>query len=114
LRQEELSVAELQEVLGLGQSRISTHLALLKQTGLVEPRREGKRTYYSLVADLPQKSRQILEAGWVVLKEVPEATGDKAALNLVLEKRRSASRDYFNRVAGRAALGPISGRSWRK
>ena len=33
LEEEELSVAELQEILGMGQSRISTHLAQLKRAG---------------------------------------------------------------------------------
>ena len=45
---EELSVAELQEVLAMGQSRISSHLSLLRQADLVMDRREGKRTFYTL------------------------------------------------------------------
>ncbi len=48
LEQEELSVAELQEILAKGQSQISTHLAQLKQAGLVEDRREGKNNFYRL------------------------------------------------------------------
>jgi len=36
LEREELSVAELQEILGKGQSHVSTSLALLKAAGLVE------------------------------------------------------------------------------
>ena len=36
LQNEELSVAEIQEILGMGQSRISTHLAQLKRAGLVQ------------------------------------------------------------------------------
>ena len=43
---EELSVAELQEILGMGQSTISTHLAQLKHAGLVEDRRTGKNIWY--------------------------------------------------------------------
>ena len=35
LGEEELSVVELQEILGMGQSRISNHLAQLRQTGHV-------------------------------------------------------------------------------
>jgi len=42
VEREELSVAELQEILGMGQSRISTHLAQLKQAGLVEDRTMAK------------------------------------------------------------------------
>ena len=45
---EELSVAELQNILNMGQSRISTHLAQLKHAGLVEDRRSGKSVLYRL------------------------------------------------------------------
>ncbi len=48
LANEELSVAELQEILAKGQSQISTHLAQLKQAGLVEDRRTGKNIFYRL------------------------------------------------------------------
>ena len=48
LRSEELSVAELQEILVMGQSTISTHLSQLKQAGLVEDRRTGKSSLYRL------------------------------------------------------------------
>src|SRR5215472_948240 len=50
LKAEELSVAELQEILVMGQSTISTHLSQLKQAGLVEDRRTGKSSFYSLAA----------------------------------------------------------------
>jgi ArsR family transcriptional regulator len=112
LQKEELSVAELQEILHLGQSRISTHLAHLRRVGLVEPRREGKRTYYSLVAKMTAETRHILEAAWTTLREVPAAKGDPAGLKLILEKRRTAARDYFNRVAGRLGKSFCPGRTW--
>ena len=48
LEREELSVAELQEILAKGQSHISTQLAQLKQAGLLEDRREGKNIFYRL------------------------------------------------------------------
>src|SRR5207253_11362654 len=46
LEEEELSVAELQQILSMGQSRISSHLAQLKRAGLVAGRRAGKNVYY--------------------------------------------------------------------
>ncbi|MBT6850821.1 MAG: winged helix-turn-helix transcriptional regulator, partial [Opitutae bacterium] len=46
---EELSVAELQEILDMGQSRISTHLSLLRQRGLVVDRKDGKKTFYGFL-----------------------------------------------------------------
>src|SRR5437879_8275016 len=48
LEKDELSVNELQEITRMGQSRISTHLGLLQDSGLVHSRREGKRTFYKL------------------------------------------------------------------
>ena len=53
LQAQELSVAEIQEILGMGQSRISTHLAQLKRAGLVQDRRVGKNIYYSWTATGP-------------------------------------------------------------
>src|SRR5262244_2998878 len=82
LEQEELSVAELQEILSKGQSQISMHLAQLKQSGLVEDRRMGKNSFYRLKAsaDLMNLLRQ-------AASEIPEAAQDIEALRLVLRKR---------------------------
>src|SRR6185312_8868616 len=62
LMREELSVAELQEILGMGQSRISSQLALLRQANLVSDRRDGKKAFYSLRASLPPRSLALLRA----------------------------------------------------
>jgi ArsR family transcriptional regulator len=59
LKAEELSVAELQEILVMGQSTISTHLSQLKQAGLVEDRRIGKSSLYRLAAGSRQTSRDL-------------------------------------------------------
>jgi ArsR family transcriptional regulator len=112
LEEEELSVAELQEILHLGQSRISTHLAHLRGVGLVQPRREGKRTYYSLTKKLEKAARQILDSALVTLEEISGADTDRSGLKLVLEKRRKTARDYFNRVAGRLGKSFCPGRTW--
>src|SRR5271163_3324187 len=90
LAQEELSVAELQEILQMGQSTISTHLALLKNAGLVEGRRAGKNIWYcfrpeSGVLGLLGPLRE-------ALREIPEAKQDQAALVLILRKRQDKTR----------------------
>src|SRR5271170_7904751 len=77
LEHEELSVAELQEILAQGQSRISTHLAQLKQSGLVDDRRTGKNAFYHLTAPVELMDLLRKAAG-----EVPEATQDRQALRL--------------------------------
>jgi len=107
LDREELSVAEIQEVLSMGQSRISTQLAQLKQAGLVEDRKQGKNSLYSL------KDRQLTELLHAAGKEVPEAAEDSKALQLVLEKRRDKVRHYFDELAGRFGRDYVPGRSWK-
>ena len=48
LGQHELSVAELTELLGVAQSRVSTQLARLKDLGLLRLRKAGTSTFYAL------------------------------------------------------------------
>jgi rhodanese-related sulfurtransferase/DNA-binding HxlR family transcriptional regulator len=45
------SVEELAAAASVGMSTCSAHLQTLREAGLVEPRREGKRIYYSLTGD---------------------------------------------------------------
>jgi ArsR family transcriptional regulator len=107
LEREELSVAELQEVLSTGQSRISTHLAQLKQAGLVEDRKQGKNSLYRL------KDRQFIDLLHAAGSEIPEAADDVAALKLVLEKRSDRVRHYFDELAGKFGRDYVPGRSWK-
>ena len=45
---ERLNVTELTGILGIAQSGVSRHLGLLRDSGLVEERREGGFTYYQV------------------------------------------------------------------
>jgi len=51
LQNGELNVTELCNRLGQTQPAVSHHLALLRVSGLVEPRRSGKNNYYSVRTD---------------------------------------------------------------
>lgn len=51
LRGGEACVCELQDALGAAQSRLSFHLRVLKEAGVVEDRREGRWAYYQIVPD---------------------------------------------------------------
>jgi ArsR family transcriptional regulator len=108
LEREELSVAELQDILAQGQSRISTHLAQLKQAGLVDDRREGKNAYYRLTA--PAELMNLLRTA---SGEVPEAAEDQQALRLALRKRQDQMRRYFDELAGKFGRQYMPGRSWK-
>jgi ubiquinone/menaquinone biosynthesis C-methylase UbiE/DNA-binding transcriptional ArsR family regulator len=111
LKAEELSVAELQEILVMGQSTISTHLSQLKQAGLVEDRRIGKNSLYRLttgngndvLADLLARAE----------REIPEAAHDKTTARRVVKKRQDKMRAFFDSVAGRLGKDYVPGKSWK-
>ena len=115
LEQEELSVAELQDVLGMGQSRISSHLAQLKRAGVVEDRRAGKNVYYGLSNDgkLGPRRARVSELTRVLAREMPETQRDRTALKIVLRKRQDKAREYFDQLAGRFGRSYVPGRSWQ-
>jgi ArsR family transcriptional regulator len=52
LAQRERCVAEIQEILGAAQSSVSFHLRVLRESGLVQARRHGRRKYYGLRGDI--------------------------------------------------------------
>ncbi|MEA3247296.1 MAG: metalloregulator ArsR/SmtB family transcription factor [Gemmatimonadota bacterium] len=60
LRGGERCVCELQDELGAAQSRLSFHLRVLKDAGLVTDRREGRWAYYSIVPDALQEAHDIV------------------------------------------------------
>jgi ArsR family transcriptional regulator len=115
LDQEELSVAELQQILGMGQSRISSHLAQLKRAGVVEDRRAGKNVYYGAKKNTGRNGaldrvEQILQ---LLAREVPETARDRIALKLTLRKRQDKAREYFDELAGKFGRSYVPGRSWK-
>ena len=107
LDREELSVAELQRILGLGQSTLSTHLARLKQAGLVAARRTGQSVLYRLA---PSASPALLA---VLRPLTPEQAADRAGLRLALARRRDRVRAHFDELAGRFGRQYVPGRSWQ-
>lgn len=113
LQAEALSVAELQEVLGMGQSRISTHLAQLKRSGLVQDRRVGKNIYYSWATDTSVPRPELQNLIELAAAEMPERVSDQSALRHVLAKRRDRAREYFNKLAGKFGRSYCPGRSWQ-
>src|SRR5208283_4193144 len=110
LKGEELSVAELQEILTMGQSTISTHLSQLKQANLVEDRRTGKNNLYKLSPTDGSTLDQILAEARA---ELPEAAADQSAMRRVLRKRQDKMRSFFDSVAGRLGRDYVPGKSWK-
>ncbi len=111
LEQEELSVAELQEILGMGQSRISSHLAQLKRAGVVNDRRAGKNVYYGLTEpDGKDAARaKVSELTRTLAREMPETARDRTALKVTLRKRQDKAREYFDELAGKFGRSYVPG-----
>lgn len=113
LEREELSVAELQEVTKLAQSRISTHLGLLSESALVIVRRDGKRSFYRLNPEANLIAGDIIHLAIRGAREMPEFDEDQLNLKRVITLRSDQATAYFNRVAGRFDRSYGPGRSWQ-
>jgi ubiquinone/menaquinone biosynthesis C-methylase UbiE/DNA-binding transcriptional ArsR family regulator len=113
LEKDELSVNELQEITRMGQSRISTHLGLLQDAGLLQSRRDGKRTFYKINPAADEVAREFIQLAVRGAKETKEHAADQLNLKRVLVRRSEQAQVYFNQVAGRfdRVYGP--GRSWQ-
>jgi ArsR family transcriptional regulator len=113
LEKDELSVVELQEITRMGQSRISTHLGLLQACGLVQSRREGKRTFYKLAQPANGTAEEVVRLAVRGSRELPEYASDQINLKRIVNRRQEQAQVFFNQVAGRfdRVYGP--GRSWQ-
>jgi len=109
LSQEELSGTDLMEILNMGQSRISTHLALLKEVGLVVDRRHGRRMLYTL---LPGPAAGMWDSIVAESRSSPEFEADLAGLEALRDRRRGDARAYFDRVAATFGDEILPGRTW--
>ena len=111
LSREELSVAELQEILEMGQSRISSHLSLLRRNRMVVDRRDGKKTFYALSLD-KSPNYDIVRLALAEDSNEDFWESDQSGLTRILERRRSESEKYFEEVADRLGKHYVPGRSW--
>src|ERR1700731_2608953 len=84
LEKDELSVNELQEITRMGQSRISTHLGLLLDSGLVQSRREGKRTFYKLCPHAGEMAGEFIQLAIRGARELPEHGSDQINVKRIL------------------------------
>jgi ArsR family transcriptional regulator len=64
-------VCELTDAMKTGQSRLSFHLKVLKEAGLVEDRREGRWMYYSLSAEAIEELEDLVDS----LKRAAKSAG---------------------------------------
>jgi DNA-binding transcriptional ArsR family regulator len=98
LEREELAVQELMDVLGMAQSRVSRHLGILREAGLLRDRREGTYVFYRFAPPPPGAWREAWDLARRALEGDPAADRDAAALVRVVEARASRIRTFFDSV----------------
>jgi len=112
LRESELAVGELQKILGIGQSTLSTQLGLLKEQDLVASRKEGQKVLYRIPGNSQDDPK--LQITINALQSAPAAkwyARDMRGFKKVLEERGERSREFFNSQAVQNL--PSPGQSWR-
>ena len=82
LRSGERCVCELQDTLDVAQSRLSFHLKVLKDAGLVSDRKEGRWSYYSIIPGA------LDEAHDLVIAFLPKIAGAGRTLQVVGSNER--------------------------
>jgi ArsR family transcriptional regulator len=94
----EFTVQELTRILGLGQSRISWHLKILTEAGILSVKRQGTWSYY-------RAGEENIFFGAIrapferELDKLPQRLADLAAVACALEARRRRSQEFFDRHA---------------
>lgn len=93
----EFNVNEIVTVMAMGQSRVSRHLKILAESGLLGSRREGSFIYYAAAED--DGTRHLAEFVRRSAESDSTLSGDLARAESILLERRQATRRFFNSVA---------------
>lgn len=93
----ELNVGEIVQVMEMGQSRISRHLKILSESGLVDVRREGLWAFYRASEEGP--GREFLNGVSSLLEGEDELKRDRNRADKVIRERTAATRQFFDDIA---------------
>lgn len=94
----EFTVQELTCIMGMGQSRISRHLKILTEAGVLSVKRQGTWSYYRSGSDAPFFTA-IRAAFEREAEFLPDYSRDMAAVATILDERRRRSQEFFDRHA---------------
>jgi ArsR family transcriptional regulator len=111
LEGEELTVAELSAITQLAQPRVSTHLAKLKEAGLVRDRRAGVSAYYRFDDATLDPSQRALWQSISAGSDDPLLRQDAERVPAVLAMR-AADQNWADSVAGDMERHYSPGRTW--
>ena len=99
LSEGDLTVSDLTEILNQSQPRVSRHLKLLMEAGLIDRYQEGSWAYYHLGESEP--ARDLADS---LLKRIDrldaQVEGDRERLGQVKSRLRDRAAEYFARNAG--------------
>ena len=98
--EEELTVGEVQEVVDSVQSSVSRNLAILRDAGFVQDRKESTSVFFSAREDMPELAREVFASLRARLADLPEREADQERLEAIRRRRLQRSQDYFESVAG--------------
>lgn len=93
----ELNVGEIVQVMEMGQSRISRHLKILSESGLVDVRRDGLWAFYRASEEGP--GRLFLDGMHALLAEEADLKRDTNRAEKVIRERTAATRQFFDDIA---------------
>ena len=111
LEGEELTVAELSAITRLAQPRVSTHLAKLKEAGLVRDRRAGVSAYYRFEDETLDPAQRALWQALSTGSDDPLLRQDAERVPAVLASR-AADQNWADSVAGDMERHYSPGRTW--
>ena len=97
LYRHELNVNELVAVMDMGQSRISRHLKIMSEAGLLSSRRDGLWVFYKATESGPDKA--FLDAILPFISKDTALQTDMAVAALMIEERSKKTQQFFNAIA---------------
>ncbi|MBW1848140.1 MAG: winged helix-turn-helix transcriptional regulator, partial [Deltaproteobacteria bacterium] len=98
LTDHELNVNEIVEIMEMGQSRISRHLKILTESGLLTLRQDGLWSFYTAKND--ETTKQFAVSIKQSSKSDNELSEDLIRTKQVLKDRQSKTKRFFNQIAG--------------
>ncbi len=100
LQHGELTVSDLTDILGQSQPRISRHLKLLADAGIVDKHREGTWIFFELVTD-GMIGDLVIDLIGRTDRHDPVLAADRDRLAIVRSRRAANAQEYFAAVAER-------------
>ena len=97
----------------MNQSRISTHLGQLQETGFLVSRKDGKRSIYQINRSASTEVKDCIKIALQGAAENAEHKDDLSNLKRVVKNRDDIAQVFFNQVAGRFDRQYGPGRSWQ-